>query len=221
MDPILNPPLLPASAQAAANQPTDRTAATADFNSFLQLLTAQLENQDPLQPLDSTQFVAQLASFSSVEQLVGVNERLDSLTASLGGNDTSAFVTWIGREASSIDGRFRADGAPLDIDVAPEPGANAAVVSLKRSDGTSVREITVPSGSGTVRWDGLTTSGATLNGTELTAEVTYLDTGGEIAKRAAQVYREVIGLRGGPGGVMIDLADGTTLSPERITGVRK
>jgi flagellar basal-body rod modification protein FlgD len=48
----------------------------ADFQTFLTLLTTQLKNQNPLEPLDSTQFVAQLASFSSVEQQVKTNDRL-------------------------------------------------------------------------------------------------------------------------------------------------
>ena len=58
-------------------------APAVDFQSFLQLLTAQLRYQDPLAPLDSTQFVAQLAGFSTVEQLVNANRRLDEIAARL------------------------------------------------------------------------------------------------------------------------------------------
>ncbi|MEM6649158.1 MAG: flagellar hook capping FlgD N-terminal domain-containing protein [Pseudomonadota bacterium] len=57
---------------------------TADeFNQFLQLLTAQVENQDPLQPLDSTQFVEQLATFSSLEEQVQTNDLLASILSEL------------------------------------------------------------------------------------------------------------------------------------------
>lgn len=52
---------------------------TVNYNEFLQLLVAQLQNQDPTNPADPTTFVSQLASFSSVEQQVNANTKLDSL----------------------------------------------------------------------------------------------------------------------------------------------
>ena len=57
----------------------------AQMNQFLTLLTAQLKNQDPMQPTDPTQFVAQLAQFSTVEQLVQGNTKLDTISQSLSG----------------------------------------------------------------------------------------------------------------------------------------
>lgn len=59
-----------------------KTNSTVDYESFLKLLIAQLKNQDPTKPMDSTQFVSQLASFSAVEQQVATNTRLDQLLAS-------------------------------------------------------------------------------------------------------------------------------------------
>ena len=58
-------------------------ALASDFETFLKLLTSQLRNQDPLKPLDSTDFVAQLASFSAVEQQVNTNTKLDQLLGAL------------------------------------------------------------------------------------------------------------------------------------------
>ena len=76
-------------------------APTVDYNGFLQLLIAQLKNQDPTQPSDSTQFVSQLASFSAVEQQVQTNAKLDSILTSgkLGQADGV-----IGRTLTSADG---------------------------------------------------------------------------------------------------------------------
>ena len=78
----------PLAAQAHASEsdtrrPTDGAgpAATADFDAFLTLLTAQVRHQDPLAPIDSTQFVEQLATFSSLEQQVTTNEHLESIAA--------------------------------------------------------------------------------------------------------------------------------------------
>ena len=60
-----------------------QTHAESDFQTFLELLTAQMRHQDPLEPLDSTQFVAQLAAFSSVEQQIETNSKLDELNENL------------------------------------------------------------------------------------------------------------------------------------------
>jgi flagellar basal-body rod modification protein FlgD len=72
-----------------------------DYESFLKLLVAQLKNQDPTNPTDGTQFLSQLASFSTVEQAIQTNSKLDTLiTGSLLERASSA----VGRVASSPDG---------------------------------------------------------------------------------------------------------------------
>lgn len=58
---------------------TSAAKASVDYQSFLKLLVAEMKNQDPTQPMDSTQYIAQLASFSQVEQSIQVNSKLDSL----------------------------------------------------------------------------------------------------------------------------------------------
>ncbi len=72
-----------------------------DYTAFLKLLIAQLKNQDPTQPMDSTQFVAQLATFSQVEQSVSANTKLDSLLTS---SSLSLADAVIGHTVTSADG---------------------------------------------------------------------------------------------------------------------
>ncbi len=66
----------PAAATAKSETEKSNTAISGDFETFLKLLTTQMRNQDPLKPMDSTEFVAQLASFSAVEQQIRANDRL-------------------------------------------------------------------------------------------------------------------------------------------------
>ncbi|MFZ0851987.1 MAG: flagellar hook assembly protein FlgD [Hyphomicrobiaceae bacterium] len=75
--------------------------ATVDYNQFLQLLIAQLKNQDPTKPMDSAQFISQLASFSNVEQSIQTNAKLDALMTS---SALSQAEGMIGRQISSPDG---------------------------------------------------------------------------------------------------------------------
>ncbi len=72
-----------------------------DYNSFLNLLVAQMKNQDPTNPMDSTQYVAQLASFSQVEQSVQINTKLENL---LQASTLSQADALIGRTVTSADG---------------------------------------------------------------------------------------------------------------------
>jgi flagellar basal-body rod modification protein FlgD len=64
-----------ASASAIMNSST----ALGQENTFLQLLVAQIQNQDPTQPMDSTAFMTQLAQFSSLEQLIGIRQTVEQL----------------------------------------------------------------------------------------------------------------------------------------------
>lgn len=87
---------------AGANQKTDAKSKTAvDYDSFLKLLIAQMKNQDPTQPMDSTQYVAQLATFSQVEQTVQSNAKLDQILQS---SALSQADSVIGRSITSADG---------------------------------------------------------------------------------------------------------------------
>lgn len=69
--------------QSAVTTTTTPTSGTAERNLFMTLLVAQLKNQDPLAPQDGTAFVAQLAQFNSLDQLVGIRQSIDDLTTKL------------------------------------------------------------------------------------------------------------------------------------------
>jgi flagellar basal-body rod modification protein FlgD len=90
----------PNPAPVGERQPTAKK--TLDYDAFLQLLVAQLQNQDPTQPLDAAEHISQLASFSAVEQAIKTNTKLDTLlTASALAQADSV----IGRNVTSADGQ--------------------------------------------------------------------------------------------------------------------
>jgi flagellar basal-body rod modification protein FlgD len=85
-----------------ANQATAKSKTAVDYQSFLKLLIAQMKNQDPTQPMDSTQYVAQLATFSQVEQSVQMNTKLDSILQSSALSQADALI---GHSITSADGK--------------------------------------------------------------------------------------------------------------------
>lgn len=104
------------NSNALAAQPTtsssDADAASVDYNAFLKLLIAQMKNQDPTKPMDSAQFIAQLASFSNVEQGIKMNQKLDTLMTSMALSQVDGVV---GRTIVSADGTISGTVAALKI----------------------------------------------------------------------------------------------------------
>ncbi|RCS23992.1 flagellar hook assembly protein FlgD [Phyllobacterium salinisoli] len=98
----------PSVSNTNTNTPTTNNnsaanAASADYQSFLKLLVAQMKNQDPTEPMDSTQYISQLATFSNVEQAVQMNSKLEKL---LGNSALSQADGLIGRTVTSADGKI-------------------------------------------------------------------------------------------------------------------
>ncbi|ESY88568.1 flagellar hook assembly protein FlgD [Mesorhizobium australicum] len=116
-----------------ANQTTTSTSKTAvDYQSFLKLLIAEMKNQDPTKPMDSTAYVAQLATFSQVEQSVQANTKLDQIMQSSALSQADALI---GRNITSADGKTTGTVASVTL------GSNGLIAVLQ--DGT-----TVPVGAG-------------------------------------------------------------------------
>ena len=100
------------AAPQTASSATSGTNNTLDYNNFLELLVAQLKNQDPTNPSDPTAFVSQLASFSSVEQQVNTNSKLDALLTQ---SELSQGASIIGRTVTSADGSVSGNVAAVEI----------------------------------------------------------------------------------------------------------
>ena len=111
------------AASQTASSATPATNNTLNYKSFLELLVAQLKNQDPTNPSDPTAFVSQLASFSSVEQLVNTNSKLDALLTQ---SELSQGASIIGRTVTSADGSISGQVGSVQI---TSSGATAILTS--------------------------------------------------------------------------------------------
>ena len=83
---------------------TQSSPQTVNYEAFLQLLIAEMQNQDPTNPMDSSEYISQLASFSAVEQAVQTNAKLDSLLVSSALSNANSLI---GRTVTSADGATR------------------------------------------------------------------------------------------------------------------
>ncbi len=129
---------------------------------FLQLLIAQLSNQNPLEPLEGADFVAQLATFSNLEQLTSINDGLDSLAVAQAGVLQGQTVELVGRtavfEGDKID--VEASG-PVQINYELPRLAARASIEVVDDRGRTVATMAArnETGMSTVEWDGLDSNG--------------------------------------------------------------
>ena len=143
----------------------DRTRLSDNYDTFLVLLTAQLQNQDPLAPMDSTQFTQQLVQFSQVEQQIRTNEQLEGLVGQYQAASAGAALSYLGKDAI-IDANetYLAGGAANWAYSLPE-SATSITVSVKDARGRTVYETTTAdrgAGEHLFTWDGKKADGTTM-----------------------------------------------------------
>jgi len=129
----VSPASAPAQAPAAPASSTDRLISS-DFNTFLKMLTTQLKNQDPLNPMDNSEYAVQLATFSGVEQQVRTNTLLESLGAQLGVAGLATYAGWVGKDARA-DMPVWYSGTPVTLAATPDPKADSATLVVTNAAG--------------------------------------------------------------------------------------
>ncbi|MFH0899331.1 MAG: flagellar hook assembly protein FlgD [Pseudomonadota bacterium] len=177
---------------ASASDPTSVASATKQSqDEFLRLFVAQLEHQDPLNPQDSTAFVAQLAQFSTLEQIVQTNTRLEAIEAEQATATGAALAGMLGESITATAAQFRASGvreAPPPLMVELDRPATSVTVSILDQAGTVVHRIDVPcrgQGPLAVPWDGCLTDGTPLPEGDYSISVSATDaSGAEIGAHA-------------------------------------
>jgi flagellar basal-body rod modification protein FlgD len=210
------------SAPAPSPAPAEDNASTAasDFQSFLMLLTAQLRNQDPLSPLDSTQFVEQLASFSAVEQQIETNSRLEALTESLTGGALEEASQWVGQHVETVSGAARFEGEALRYVIpAGEEGASTEVV-VSDLAGNIVYRQDVDNTRQEFLWRGETNDGATAPNGDYVVSIQRYDESGPLGASSPIALTAVLQARFEEGGVNLVLANGAVVDPAAISALR-
>lgn len=114
------------TAAPANGTATDAAKASLDYNAFLKLLLAQMQNQDPLKPMDSTEYVSQLATFSNVEQGLKINTKLDQLLIL---SNLAQASSAVGSSITSADGATTGTVKSVKVD---DSGATAILTDGKQ-----------------------------------------------------------------------------------------
>lgn len=217
---ITQAPALTQSTNSGIGNAATSSVLSSDFEVFLKMLTAQAEYQDPLEPIDSSEYAAQLAQFSMVEQQVMTNDLMQDMLAALGANDMSGAANWIGMEAL-VQGPVKFEGTSITIAPNPPVAADAVTLVVTNEQGTEVTRRSLPVSAEPYIWDGLDADGTALPYGEYSFQIESAANGEVLLTEPALVYNRVTEARIDNGSTLLVLESGYMVHANNVTGLRE
>ena len=209
------------TAQSSAAMPsgTSKPMISSDFDTFLKMLTAQMQNQDPLNPIDSTDYATQLATFSGVEQQMRTNDLLASLGSQMAVLGISQLAAWVGQEARA-DAPVWMDGDPVTMQLTPAIGADSAVLAVRDAAGQLISREDVPTTPGLYDWLGGDAAGDPLPHGLYTLSLESYSGETLLGESPVESYARIIEARNGAAGATLVLEGGVEVPSSKITALR-
>lgn len=199
---------------------TSEAVISSDFETFLKMLTVQMENQDPLDPTDSAEYAMQLATFSGVEQQVLTNDLLNALMMQMNTTGMAQMADWVGKEARSPMPAFF-DGSPITI--APNPAAAADTVELVvlDEDGNEVERSEIPVSADPIEWAGTSDDGTPYPNGIYEFRVVSSSNGEVLINETADVYARVQEVRSENGQAILVLQGDVAVLASDVSALRE
>lgn len=148
-----------------AEQSASESNSTIDKNEFLLLFVTQLQNQDPLSPMENTELASQTAQFASLEQMQYINNNLNDLKDYQSAIFDENAVSFIGKTIKATDNAIELiNGDPVNISFDLEKNAGSVYASIYNASGALVSEVmggAMNAGSNSLTWDGTRSDGVT------------------------------------------------------------
>jgi flagellar basal-body rod modification protein FlgD len=176
---------------------TTNAQVQSEFNTFLTLLTTELQNQDPSSPLDTNQFTSQLVQFSQLEQQLNTNTDLQTLITGQQQGSVASALGYIGHTVQASGGNFVLDGTDADnLDYTLASTAQTATINILNANGQTVAQIpgTTNSGSNTVSYNGTFPGQSTLPAGQYSFTVTAVDGSGNAVQSTVLTSGTVTGV---------------------------
>jgi len=207
-------------------QTYEQTATTpkpkpSDYDTFLIMMTTQIKNQDPLNPMSADEFAVQLATFSAVEQQTRTNDLLTQQLAQSALNSLAGMVGWVGKEAR-IAAPVHFDGStPVTLSPNPALDADKVVLVVKDSDGQEVSRTEIPVSSADYDWQGLDAEGNPLPEGVYDLSLISYQGDQELGSTSVEYYGLINEIRNSPSGVTAMFDGGIEVSTALVTALRE
>ncbi|MEO1172539.1 MAG: flagellar hook capping FlgD N-terminal domain-containing protein [Myxococcota bacterium] len=192
---------------------------------FLTLLIEQISNQDPLEPMEDTEFIAQLAQFSALEQQMVTNDLLENLEIGQVATVNTQVTSLIGSQVTVLaqDFEVASSGVVPELEIQLPFSAEAVTVNVVNSDGTTVKQIEMGStaaGRNALPWNGLDDEGQPLPAGTYSVDVFATDTNGEELSGNLLVNAPVTGVTYESGAAQL-LIGSVRVSPSAVVDVKR
>lgn len=199
-----------------------------DFNNFLNLLTTQLQNQDPTEPLDTNQFTQQLATLSSVEQAIATNQNMEKLLGFLQAGQIGNAVSYIGKGVDAPGDSNKLEGGAANFTYELPSSAEEMTATIVDARGVAVfKTENLPSTAGRhdFNWNGIGNQ-ANSSGIEMPEGVYRIilnakDSDGEEIKATTYTTGRVVSVESDSQGMTLSLDTGSRVSLEDVKSVRE
>lgn len=196
-------------------------SSSVEFDTFLKMLTTQLKNQDPMNPMEGADFAVQLATFSGVEQQAQTNKLLNQLVSQMGGGSggLSQIADWIGKEARTTAPVWLGT-SPLTLDIKPATSADSVVLVALDSSGREVSREEIGPGSGQIEWLGRNAAGDKLPEGLYSFVLESKKNGEMISEDKVGAYARVTEAEVGKDGLALTFEGGGSALANDITALR-
>lgn len=206
--------------QAAPQGGSQSGVISSDFNTFLKMLTAQIRNQDPLDPMESTDFAVQLATFSGVEQQVQTNELLQGLFIQMGQMGLAQLTGWVGMEAR-VNAPVSFDGAPVTLYPNTQASADRTELVAYDAAGNEVSRQVFDSSTGPLVWAGTDSAGNPLPSGSYVFETENFVDGELTARGSVESYQRIEEARFADGQTVLVLPGGIETYAANVLSLRE
>ncbi|MBL6607924.1 MAG: hypothetical protein ISQ87_00100 [Rhodobacteraceae bacterium] len=199
--------------------PSQPSPLSSDFNAFLNMLTTQLKHQDPLNPVDSADYAMQLAAFSTVEQQVLLNQKMDVLQNNLHQNTLASLSNWMGKTVK-LPGSFTYSGGEVTALITPPTGSEKTDFIVQDAAGAEIFRHRLGAQDQEFAWAGTTSKGAVapVGHYNFALEGFAKDQSLGISKLASLQTIEEISQPADD--ILVTLGNGQTLPWKNLTGLR-
>ena len=197
------------TATAGGQAATDQQKLDEDLNRFLNLLITQLQNQDPLEPLDANEFTSQLVQFASVEQQIYQNANLEKLVTGQQNTQVAAMVSYLGTTIEADGNTVALENGKAMMTYALGENADETTIAIKNASGQVVAVTSGETAAGrhTFEWDGHDSEGEPLADGSYTVEVSALRPDGSFIDVSTTMFGRVTGATIEDNGVILSVGD--------------
>jgi flagellar basal-body rod modification protein FlgD len=204
----------------ATTTPEKKPELNTDYTTFLKMLTTQMQNQDPLNPMDTAETASQLAAFSSVEQQTRTNDLLGDLGAQFSLFGMSQLANWVGQEARA-DAPVWYSGSAVTLSPNPSERADRVVLVVRDAAGGVVSREDMPLGNAPYEWFGADATGNPLPEGSYTLSLENYAGDQLLGESPVEAYQRILEARNGPNGTTLVLEGGVEILATQITALRQ